>query len=124
MPPPAAAAAAAGQLGGAQAGGSRTAATAMDTTPIWLGQGSPCLPQQQLQQQAQGQGVFGLEQLLQPLGAAVLPLDFQATYTDGCLLDDDIYLDDAMLDDVVMQLARQEGVLINGRPDPNVQSFF
>jgi hypothetical protein len=120
------AAASAGQLGGGQAGGSSrqpsTAATAMDTTPIWPGQGSPCLPQQQQQQQAQG--VFGLEQMSQPLAAAVLPLDFQATYTDGCLLDDDdLNVDDAMLDDMVMQLARQEGVLVNGQ-DPNVQSFF
>jgi hypothetical protein len=87
---------------------------------------SPQLPPAQYQQQQVSlQGLlFGLDQQQQQqqqLGVAgVLPWDFQAMYTNSGMLpggeagaaggDGD---EDALADDVVMQLARQEGVLID-----------
>ena len=107
----------------------------MDTTPIWPGDG----PQQQQQQQS----MLGLSES-QPLVAALLPLDFQATYTDGFLaVDGDAAADvggatsaaaaaairaagggvngGGVDEDAVMALARQEGVLIDS---DELQSLF
>jgi hypothetical protein len=113
----------------------------MDTTPIWPpGQDSsprlPPAPQQQQQQASfrlKAAGPSGAASLSQPLpAAAVLPLNFQATYTDALAASTDAAAaavagmagadsDGCLNDDAVMQLARQEGVYID---DPEGEAFF